>query len=102
VSDTDSGLLFWIERLNAGISRDSVENSFRAIANQHNEQHGQKTIDSFIDKNDKKRGLILVKESGGDILITTSLFKSFHEQYPNHDLYFCCDPKFQDIVVGNP
>jgi ADP-heptose:LPS heptosyltransferase len=49
----------------------------------------------------KKRGLIVMKESIGDILIVSALFKGFHEHYPNTDLYVAVDPKYKEILDGN-
>ncbi len=34
--------------------------------------------------------------------MVSSLFKSFHEQYPDHDLYVGVDPKFAEVFLGNP
>ena len=38
----------------------------------------------------------------GDSYLITSLFESFHEKYPNTDLYVMCDSKFNAVYQGNP
>ncbi len=34
--------------------------------------------------------------------MVTSLFKSFHEQHPDTDLYVATDPKYHELLHGNP
>lgn len=102
VQDDDSGLLDWLQKLENGAKRDQIEQIFRDIASQENQNKNPLNIQSFLDDTGRKRGLILVKESGGDIFISTALFRSFKEQYPHHDLYFSCDTKFKEIIAGNP
>lgn len=103
VNDQDSGLNHWSAALKAGKTRQDIYNYFIGVAREENNKT-QKPVDfsSVLDKNGKKRGFLLIKESIGDIIIVSQLFKSFHEQYPNHDLYIGCDPKYFDVLAGNP
>jgi len=108
----DSGLLGWVNyfvNMPPGLHPDrlkmraQVEQSFRVIANQENQKANPTQFKDLIDINrENKRGLIVIKESGGDVYVTTSLFEDFHVRYPNHDLYVMCDPKFAEILQGNP
>lgn len=112
VKDDDEGLLGWVKSLEQvspelvdkkAEIRHKVEMSFRKIAHEHNAKNNPITVESFIDKDrENKRAIFVVKESGGDILIVTSLLKFFHELNPNHDVYFACDPKYKEILEGNP
>ena len=36
------------------------------------------------------------------IFISTSLLQSFHENYPDVDLYFACHDQFKSVLNGNP
>ena len=36
-----------------------------------------------------------------EVFVSTSLFKSIKELYPDHDLYVASDPKNQLILAGN-
>lgn len=103
VSDTDSGLLFWLESLKNGKSRGDIYNYFLSVARDENSKT-QKPMDfmQIIDKNDKKRALLVIKESIGDILLVSQLFESLHRKYPNTDLYVAIDPKYTEVLVGNP
>lgn len=105
VTDSDEGLLHWEEKLKNGMKREDIHGYFVSVANAENEKNQNQTNNTFwnfINKNDKKRALFVMKESMGDCLIATQLFESFHEKYPNHDLYVACDPKFSSVFEGNP
>ena len=41
-------------------------------------------------------------ESIGDIFLSTSLFKSIKELYPNYNLYVATKPQFKSVLDGNP
>lgn len=110
VADGDSGLNHWIDKLKAGIPREQIVAYFRSVAEQENARNGyaaagapQSTdFGTLLDNTGRKRGLIIMKESAGDVLMITSLFRSFHKQHPNTDLYVATDPKYAAILEGNP
>lgn len=105
VSDQDDGLKHWTDKLANGIPRTNIENYFRQVAQQENTKSGaEATVDfsTLLDKRDgRKRGLILIKESIGDIAMMTALFESFHEQHPDTDLYVATNPQYHEILAGN-
>jgi glycosyltransferase involved in cell wall biosynthesis len=103
VPDNDSGLLHWSQVLKSGKSRQEVYNYFIGVAREENNKT-QKPVDfsSVLDKNGKKRALFVMKESIGDITICTQLFEDFHNKHPNTDLYVGIDPKYADVLIGNP
>lgn len=106
VSDNDDGLRHWIEKLKAGVTRQAILEFFIKVANEENAKSGAATqnteFGTLLDRRDgRKRGLIVMKESLGDIAMLTSLFKSFHKQYENTDLYVAVDPKYAEVLAGN-
>jgi len=99
-----SGRASWHQQMKAGVSRKQVYEYFIGVAKEENKKAGVKQADfwDWLDKTTgKKRGLILIKESIGDIFLITSLFKSFHEQHPDTDLYVMCDEKYRSLLDGN-
>ena len=103
VQDNDSGLSHWINALKAGKTRQEIYNYFLHVAREENGKV-QKPQDfgSILDKdNGRKRALFVIKESIGDIIACTQLFESFHDKYPNTDLYCACDSKYIEILQGN-
>lgn len=65
-------------------------------------------VDQFLEEiidqivfNDKKRLLVALPESAGDIFLVTSILPNLRETYPDFDIYFACKPQFFDILKGN-
>lgn len=87
------------------VVRQQIIAFFIQTAQQENAKNGAKTQDfwSLLDKTTgRKRALYVIKESNGDCLFSTQLFESFHQEYPNHDLYVATQPKFFQVFEGNP
>ena len=105
VDEKDPGLDSWLVRLNAGQPRAEIEHFFRHTADQENRKN-PKVIDfgDLLEKSGKKRILLTIPESAGDIYIATSLFESIRKRYPAEtwDFYVATKPEFQDILLGNP
>ena len=97
------GVKHWMDKIKNGLDRKEVYNFFIKTAQEENQKNnGHQEFSSILDYNGKKRGLFLIKESIGDIIISTALFESFHEQHPDTDLYVACDMQYADILKGNP
>lgn len=93
----------WMTQLKNGASRESVYQFFVDTAIKENQKSARIDFSQLIDTNrPNKRVLFLIKESIGDCFLTTALFESIHEQYPNHDLYVMTDPKYFEVFEGNP
>jgi glycosyltransferase involved in cell wall biosynthesis len=109
--DNDPGLLGWISHFHnmpPGLHNDRlrtrmlVEQKFREVAVNENQKNNPIQFKDLLDlSRPNKRLLFCIKESGGDIFICTALLKDLKQRYPDHDIYFMCDPKFQDILAGN-
>lgn len=104
VEPDPDGFKHWMEQLERGIARRDIYNFFIDVARKDNAKIAP-TVDlwSLLDRESpNKRALMVIKESIGDILTITSLFESFHKQYPNHDLYISTEQKFHGVLEGNP
>lgn len=102
VDDNDSGVLHWLDALTRGYKREDILAYFVDVAKKENQKNKPFDINSIVEKNDKKKLLMVCKESGGDIYMISSLFESCRQQYPNHELYFACDISFAPLLKGNP
>lgn len=60
------------------------------------------TVSSFLNLNDKKKLLLVVPESAGDIFLSTSLLSSLNKNYADYEIYFACRPQFKSILKNNP
>lgn len=97
------GCMDWQASLKNGVSREKVHEFFCNVARNDNRNIGTpQTFADLLIETGRPKLLFVLKESAGDILNSTSLLPSLKEQYPNHDVYYACDPKFAGILLGNP
>ncbi len=104
IENDDSGVKNWLTQLQNNMPREQIYQFFvKTAIDENNKNRPPIDFGEFLDRNNgKKRALLVIKESIGDCLMITSLFKSFHEQYPNTDLYIGTENKYFDIFDGNP
>jgi len=102
VDKNDSGYLYWMGELSKGAKKEDVENYFRNVALKENEQQNQVKFEDLLDKDDKGRVIYVMPESAGDIFLSTALFKSIKNRYPDYSLYVATKPQYKDILEGNP
>lgn len=104
--DLDSqqdGIKYWINELAKGADRKSIENFFRKTALQENEKNYPKSLSDFLDKDDEgKRILYVIPDSDCDVFLSTALFESIKETYPDYNLYVSTNPINFPIFDGNP
>lgn len=102
MADDDSGVIGWVKGIEAGNPRENIYSYFLSVAQKENAERAPKMdFGDLFDKGGKARILFVMKESGGDLFIATSLFPGLKSLYPEADLYVACDPKFNDILAGN-
>jgi glycosyltransferase involved in cell wall biosynthesis len=107
VSDADSGLNYWLDAIKNGMNRGDIETFFKKTAVEENAKLQQKSLSlgDLIDHDDpRKRILVVMPESAGDVFITTALFKSIRDRYNKEEwaFYFATKPEFFDLARANP
>jgi hypothetical protein len=103
VDPDPDGFKHWIEKIQQGTSKQDIYNFFIKRAQEDNRKNEPtKDFSSLFDDNGRKKIFFAMKESGGDLFVATSLFKGLKDIYPDSDLYVGCDPKFAEVVAGNP
>ena len=99
----DDGYKYWMNELQKGTKRNDIENYFRQVAIQDNNKTKTISFEDILDKDDDgKRLLYVMPESIGDVFLSTSLFKSIKEQYPNYNLYVSTKPEYFEVLEANP
>lgn len=101
----DEGVKYWVESLSRGMPRGDVERFFRQVAEKDNRELGKESgfkLDNYIDNNNRKRYLLVIKESIGDCLMVTSLLSDLSRQYPDYDIYVATDLSNFPIFDGSP
>ena len=103
VDEKDDGFKYWTQELNKGAKKDEIENYFRQVAGRENQKNQKVDFESLLGKEDKgRRILYVIPQSIGDIILSTSLFRSLKEQYPDHNLYVATQPQYHSLLEGNP
>ena len=103
IKEDDDGHKYWMNELKKGAKRIDVENYFRQVAMQENNKNKKINFEELLDKGDDGKRIIYVMPEGSmDIFLSTSLFKSIKEQYPDYNLYVATKPEFFDLLAGNP
>ncbi len=107
VEPDPEGFKNWLASLANGASRESIYRYFLSRAADDNQKNAKPTefgemFDSRESRPGRKRILYVLKESGGDLFIATGTFQGLKDLYPDSDLYVGCEPKFAEILAGNP
>lgn len=103
VDENDDGYKYWMQEMKKGVKRVEIENYFRQVALQDNNKNKSVSFSDLLDKDDEgKRLLYVMPESIGDVYLSTSLFKSIKEQYPEYNLYVATKPEYFEVLEGNP
>lgn len=101
------GIRNWLTQMQRGMSRKDIHVFFCNVAKEDNAkielQEKQKLEKEKIKTNGKKKFLIVMKESIGDILILTALLENFREQYPKNewDIFVATQKEYVTILEGN-
>lgn len=103
VTDEDEGLLHWMRKIEQSTPKEAIENYFRKVAEEELNKKNPVNLEDFLGPEDaNQRILIVMPESLGDVLMITSLFESFKEAYPEHNLYVATKTENFEILNGNP
>tara|TARA_R100000008_G_scaffold67884_1_gene44993 strand:+ start:12444 stop:14369 length:1926 start_codon:yes stop_codon:yes gene_type:complete len=98
----DEGYKTWMKSLENKVPRSQVEEYFRKVAREHNQKFFPEKIDDHLDKDDEgKRMAYVMPSSAVDVFLSTSLFKSIKNKYPNYNLYVVTEPENFHILDGN-
>jgi glycosyltransferase involved in cell wall biosynthesis len=98
----DDGHKHWMQRLSSDMNRSQVLDYFRSVADKENKENIKIDFEEVFFKNDNKRALMVCNGDLTSIFAATSLLDSFHENYPDTDLYFACPTSAHCLLDGNP
>jgi glycosyltransferase involved in cell wall biosynthesis len=99
----DEGVKHWMMQIERGMSRENIESYFRQVAfNDIKNEKKQIGLEELLDPKDSGRVLYVMPESAGDIFLSTALFKSIKNRYPNYSLYVATKPEYKSILDNNP
>tara|TARA_R100000008_G_scaffold85908_1_gene77108 strand:- start:2587 stop:4539 length:1953 start_codon:yes stop_codon:yes gene_type:complete len=107
VDQTYEGHQYWTTQMTeAKVPRKEIENFFRKTALQtlnENESKKKQPFEDLLDKDDEGRRIAFVlPRDSQEIFLSTSLLPSLRKLYPDYHIYYICDPRYFDILDGNP
>ena len=98
----DDGHKYWMQQISNKTPRKNIEEYFRKVAKDHNDKHFPIKIEDLLDKDDEgERMLYIMPGSDKDVFLSTSLFKSLKEKYPNYNLYISTKPENFPLLSAN-
>jgi len=102
VSDSDSGLLHWIEKLKTGTPRQSIESYFREVATKDNDKHKEFKIEElFSGSNPEDRIFVSIDSNLENIFLSTKIISSIKEKYPDKKIFVGSTESCQAVFSGN-
>jgi glycosyltransferase involved in cell wall biosynthesis len=103
VDKYDSGVRTWLMHLKRNVlTKNQAEQEFRRIAAQQKIEQNKKKLFDSIKEDKNKKILYVIPASERDVFLSTALFKSIKEQYPEHKLFVATNPQFISTLDGNP
>tara|TARA_R110000824_G_scaffold88360_1_gene217269 strand:- start:2641 stop:4521 length:1881 start_codon:yes stop_codon:yes gene_type:complete len=100
VTSRDEGLLYWLGELSKGSPQAQIERYFRSVASKDNSENKNKSLSEKLSEN-KKRILYVMPLGDIDAFVSTSLFASVKDLYPDHDLYVACKDDIRSVFDAN-
>ena len=107
--ESDDGHKYWMNEFKKGAPREGILNYFKKVANDENFKE-KNTIEfkNLFDADDNeiddpsKKALMVCSGGRKDVLNSTSLLKSFKDQYPDCKIYYACHPQCIPLVDPHP
>jgi glycosyltransferase involved in cell wall biosynthesis len=100
VTPEDQGYQHWIAEHQKGTPMQDIETFFRETARR--EIESVKSLRDYVDEEDGgKRILYVIPERATEVFLSSSLFRSLSETYPEHKLYVATLPKYFSLLNGN-
>jgi len=102
IDENDQGFKYWMSELSKGKNREGILQYFRKTAHMESGKGVHDIFNDFLSKEDEgKRILYVIPEAIGDVFMSTSLFRSIKETYPEHNLYVATKQEYFDLLDGN-
>ena len=100
VNESDQGVRYWMQQVGDGKTLEEVEDFFRATARQEIDNN-KNLLDYLSEEDDGKKILYVIPGEESDVFLSTSLFESLHETYPDHKLFVATNKIYFDILSAN-
>jgi glycosyltransferase involved in cell wall biosynthesis len=102
VPDDDEGLLHWINKLDIGMSKQTIISFFRSTAKQELAKFKPTTFeDIFADSKKDDRILVAINSSKENVFLATKIIRGIKKKHPNKSIFIFTNKDASDIFLGN-
>ena len=102
VDSNYEGYKHWMHRLQTDMNKAQVYEFFIKAAHEDKAKLQKFKIEDYLEDECKNDRLILVSKAGvREVLYSLSLLPEIKKTYPNHKIYFCTLPQFQELLDDN-
>jgi len=103
VDGNDEGHKYWMQQLSNGQQKENIENYFRKVASEGESKDKELKLSEILgDEDEGKRIIYVMPDSEVDVFLSTALFKSLNELYPDCNLYVATKKENQPVLDMNP
>ena len=101
VHEKDEGVIYWLNQIKNGGSREGILDTFRSIARKDLERVGsnKKLEDILGPEAPEERILITMPKSLGDCINLTSLLENARSLYRGKKIYVATEPQFLEVFI---
>ena len=101
-TDSDEGLIHWIQKLKTGTPRQSIESYFRETATKDNDNHKSfKTEELFSGSNPEDRIFVSIDSNLENIFLSTKIISAIKEKHPDKKIFVGSSEICQAVFSGN-
>jgi len=92
-SPNTEGVKHWLNRMEAGVSRENIYEFFVGEAKRQNGTSNEMLLNSFFDGDEKKKIVYVMPKSLGDCVLSLNVLKSLRRDYSEKDwnIYVCTE-----------
>ena len=101
-SEEDEGLLHWVNKLDGGMSRQTIESFFRSTAKQELAKFKPTTFeDIFGDSKKEDRILVVINSAKENVFLATKIIRGIKKKYPEKLVFIFTNKDASEIFMGN-
>lgn len=102
VDNADEGLIHWVQKINAGMTRQTILGYFRSIAKQElNQKTPIDKKETFKSEDKEEKVLVKIDSTEDNIYLATKIIKGIKNKYPNKKITVFTNKSAAPILVGN-
>jgi len=100
--DDDEGVIHWIQKIESGMSKQTIISYFRSVAKQEISKFKPTTFkDIFGESGAEDRILVIINSSKDNIFLATKIINSLKQKYNQKKIFIYTNKEGAEIFLGN-